>query len=305
MITKDKITEIFCIADDFCKEFDVEIENIGLGEPEGVKRRKRECVMSRSEIMAILICFHFNDFRNFKHYYLFYVRQHLTDLFPRQLSYNRFVELQSRVAVEMMLFLQMCCFGRCTGISFIDSTCIPVCHNKRIRRNRVFKDHAEIGKSTMGWYFGFKLHLICNERGELLNFMLTRANVDDRDERVFNRLSDNVFGKLFADKGYISQRLFDRLYNDGIHLVTGLKSNMKNKLMPLYDKILLRKRSVIETINDELKNIAQAVHSRHRSVYNFSMNILAALAAYCFFEKKPAINVDFCIEEPAGQLTLY
>lgn len=305
MITKDKITEIFCIADDFCKEFDVKIANIGLKEPDGVKHRKREGVMSRAEIMTILICFHFNDFRNFKHYYLFYVREHLTDLFPNQLSYNRFVEVQSRVAMEMMLFLQMCCFGRCTGISFVDSTCIPVCHNKRIRRNRVFKDHAEIGKSTMGWYFGFKLHLICNERGEVLNFMLTKANVDDRDVHVFNRLSDNVFGKLFADKGYISQGLFDRLYNDGIHLVTGLRSNMKNKLMPLYDKILLRKRSVIETINDELKNVAQAVHSRHRSVYNFAMNILAAVAAYCFFDKKPSINFDFCIEEPAGQLTLY
>lgn len=169
----------------------------------------------------------------------------------------------------MMLFLQLFCFGRCTGISFVDSTCVPVCHNKRITRNKVFKGYAEIGKSTMGWYFGFKLHLICNERGELLNFMLTKANVDDRNEDVFNRLSDNVFGKLFADKGYISQKLFDRLFNDGINLVTGLKCNMKNKLIPLYDKILLRKRSVIETKNDELKNVAQLVHSRHRSVYNF------------------------------------
>ena len=140
-----------------------------------------------------------------------------------------------------------------------------------------FKGYAEIGKSTMGWYFGFKLHLICNERGELLNFMLTKANVDDRNTKVFNRLSDNVFGKLFADKGYISQGLFERLFNDGIELVTGLKCNMKNKLMPLYDKILLRKRSVIETINDELKNVAQLVHSRHRSVFNFAMNVLSVL----------------------------
>ena len=115
--------------------------------------------MSRSEIMTILICFNFNTFRNFKHYYLYYVKVHLHDLFPKQLSYNRFVELESRVAVEMMLFLQLFCFGRCTGISFIDSTCIPVCHNKRITRNKVFRDYAERGKNTMGWYFGFKLHL--------------------------------------------------------------------------------------------------------------------------------------------------
>ena len=126
--------------------------------------------------------------------------------------------------------------------------------------------------------------------------MLTKANVDDRNEDVFNRLSDNVFGKLFADKGYISQKLFDRLFNDGINLVTGLKCNMKNKLMPLYDKILLRKRSVIETINDELKNVAQLVHSRHRSVYNFCMNVLSVLVAYSFFEKKPSINIDYSID---------
>ena len=148
----------------------------------------------------------------------------------------------------------------------------------------------------MGWYYGFKLHLICNEKGELLNFMLTRANVDDRNENVFNRLADNVFGKLYADKGYISQTLFDRLFSQGLNIVTGFKSNMKNKLMSLYDKLMLRKRSV-ETINDELKNVAQLVHSRHRSVINFSMNVLGALAAYSFFEKKPAINIDFEIED--------
>ena len=302
--TKDKITEIFCIIDDFCKEYDAEIEKMAISEPNGRKHRKRKWAMSRSEIMAILIYFHFNTFSYFKHYYLFYVKNHLCDLFPNQLSYNRFIELESRVAVDMMSFIQLFCFGRGSGISFIDSTCVPVCHNKRIKRNKVFKGYAEIGKSTMGWYLGFKLHLICNERGELLNFMLTKANVDDRNTEVFNRLSNNVFGKLFADKGYISQGLFERLFNDGIELVTGLKCNMKNKLMPLYDKILLRKRSVIETINDELKNVAQLVHSRHRSVFNFAMNVLSVLAAYSFYEKKPSINIDYCIEHVDGQLTV-
>lgn len=297
MLTDDKVTEIFCICDDFCKEFDKEIEKNSIKASDGRKHRRRKGLMSDAEIMTILICFHFNTFRNFKHYYLFYVQKHMRHLIPEQLSYNRFVEVESKVSVQMMLFLQLFCFGECTGISFVDSTCIPVCHNKRIRNNKVFKDYAEIGKSTMGWYYGFKLHLICNEKGELLNFMLTRANVDDRNENVFNRLADNVFGKLYADKGYISQTLFDRLFSQGLNIVTGFKSNMKNKLMPLYDKLMLRKRSVIETINDELKNVAQLVHSRHRSVINFGMNVLGALAAYSFFEKKPAINIDFEIED--------
>ena len=163
----------------------------------------------------------------------------------------------------------------------------------------------KVGKSTMGWFYGFKLHLICNERGEILNFILTRGNVDDRDEKVFNRLSDNIIGKLYADKGYISQSLFDKLFSNDIHIVTGLRANMKNKLMPLYDKIMLRKRSVIETINDELKNVAQLVHSRHRSLNNFLMNVLAVIAAYTFFDKKPSINIDYEIEAFDGQLTLF
>lgn len=261
MLTDDKVTEIFCICDDFCKEFDKEIEKNSIKALDGCKHRRRKGVMSDAEIMTILICFHFNTFRNFKHYYLFYVQKHMRHLISQQLSYNRFVEVESKVTVQMMLFLQLFCFGECTGISFVDSTCIPVCHNKRMRNNKVFKDYAEIGKSTMGWYNGFKLHLICNEKGELLNFILTRANVDDRNENVFNRLADNVFGKLYADKGYISQTLFDRLFSQGLNIVTGFKSNMKNKLMPLYDKLMLRKRFVIETINDELKNVAQLVHS--------------------------------------------
>ena len=305
MITKDKITEIFCIADDFCKEFESEINKIGLPNDAKCKYRRRKWRMSKSEIITIMICFHFNSYRNFQHYYMFFVKEHLADMFPHQLSYNRFLELEARVSVEMMMFLQICCFGRCTGISFIDSTSIPVCHNKRIYRNKVFKDYATRGKSTMGWYFGFKLHLICNERGEILNFMLTKANVDDRNENVFNRLTDNVFGKLFADKGYISKGLFEKLFNDGINLVTGIRSNMKNQLIPIYDRLLLRKRSVIETINDELKNVAQLVHSRHRSVLNFAMNVLSAIAAYSFFEKKPEVNLDFCIEQHNGQLSLF
>ena len=157
----------------------------------------------------------------------------------------------------------------------------------------------------MGWFYGFKLHLICNERGEILNFILTRGNVDDRDEKVFNRLSDNIIGKLYADKGYISQSLFDKLFSNDIHIVTGLRANMKNKLIPLYDKIMLRKRSVVETINDELKNVAQLVHSRHRSLNNFLMNVLAVIAAYTFFDKKPSINIDYEIEAFDGQLTLF
>lgn len=306
MITEDKVTEIFCIADDFCKKFNEEIKkNAVLPSADGKKRRNRACRMSDSEMITIMIVFHYNSFRNFKHYYCQCVCRHWKHLFPDALSYNRFVELQPRCFVALAMFLNLCCFGQCSGITFADSTCIPVIHTKRQHSMRVFKDIATKGKSTMGWYIGFKLHLVCNDRGEILNFVLTRANVDDRNENVIKGLTDKLFGKLYADKGYISQTLFERLWDNGVHIVTGLRSNMKNKLMSVYDKIMLRKRSVIESVNDMLKNVAQLVHTRHRSVHNFIMNLLAALGAYCFFDTKPHVNFDYEVVESNGQLTLF
>jgi hypothetical protein len=101
-----------------------------------------------------------------------------------------------------------------------------------------------------------------------------------------------LFGKLFGDKGYLSQKLFEDLHSKGIELIAKLKKNMKNRLMYLKDKLLLRKRAIIQTINDQLKNICQIEHTRHRSVYNFSTNIIAGLVAYSFLPKKPSLNHD-------------
>lgn len=303
ILTSDKITEIFCIADDFCKEFEKNASEFLLNTDNSHSKRNRKCSMSDSEIITILICFHIGQFRNFKHYYLNHVATALSSDFPDLLSYSRFIQIEHRVIIPLVMFIRLIGFGSCTGISFVDSTRIAVCHNKRIRTNRVFKGMAELGKSTMGWFYGFKLHLVCNDRGELLNFCLTKGNVDDRDAGVFNVLSRKLFGDLFADKGYISKKLFDVLWNEGIHLVTGIRSNMKNQLMGMREKILLRKRSVIETINDELKNICQIEHSRHRGRANFLMNLVSGIAAYCLFDKKPSIKYE--MEDTYGQLTLF
>lgn len=288
---KDEITKIFCEVDDFCKEFSSEITKLKQKQLSGkVKHRNRASRLSDSEIITIMIGFHLGAHRTFKHYYTQIV-MHQTDLFPHQVSYNRFVRLQQRVFVVFALFLKHK-MGRCTGISFIDSTTLKVCRNQRIHSHKVFRGLAERGKSSMGWFYGFKLHLVCNERGELLSFYLTKGNVDDRNAKHIKALCERLFGKMFGDKGYISQVLWQMLFNDGIQLITKLKKNMKGHIMSLSDKILLRKRAVIETINDELKNLCQVEHTRHRSVNNFIMNILGALTAYCFFPKKPALNIQ-------------
>lgn len=167
------------------------------------------------------------------------------------------------------------------------------CNNKRIQRNKVFKGIAAVGKSTMGWFFGFKLHLIVTDRGELVNFVITQGNVDDREPIKDENFTRNVFGKLFADKGYIGKELFEMLFINGIQLITRLKKNMKGAMMSFADAILLRKRSIIETINDELKNICQIEHSRHRCFTNFITNMISGLIAYSFFPKKPSIKGGF------------
>lgn len=180
--------------------------------------------------------------------------------------------------------------GLMTGIAFIDSTKIQVCHSKRIKRNKVFSDFAKTGKTSMGWFHGFKLHLIINEIGEILAFQLTPGNISDVS--VIEKLSEGIVGKLFGDKGYISAKITKKLFERGLHLFTNIKSNMKNKFLLLKDKLLLRKRVLIETVNDQLKNISQIEHTRHRSVCNFLVNALAALVAYMHQPKKPRIKLS-------------
>ena len=181
---------------------------------------------------------------------------------------------------------------------------IPICHNLRRYANKVFKGVAADGKGTMGWCHGFKLHLLCNDRGEIITFCLTGANVDDRNPKVWKVLAKDLYGKVFADIGYISTKLFDSLFDDGIQMVHGIKMNMKNRLMSFYDKMMLRKRYIIETINDLLKNKAQLVHSRHRSITNSLVNLVAVLGAYCFFENKPDALQGYYIED-SKQLALF
>lgn len=287
---EDKITEIFVKVDDFCIECETEIQK-HLIESSAVKTRNRKARLSESEIITILIGFHSGCFRNFKHYYLNYVCKHLKDEFPDLVSYNRFVELQSRCGIAFMLFVKMRCLGQCTGINIIDSTPLRVCHNRRIHNHKVFQDVAERGRCSMGWFFGFKLHLIINDKGELMSFYLSKANVDDRNIKILSDMTQNIFGKLVGDKGYISKALSELLFQDGIQLITKVRKNMKKKPLSDTEKILLRKRAIVETVNDELKNMCQVEHTRHRSINGFLLNILGALAAYSFFPKKPSINI--------------
>ena len=292
MLSSHKVTEIFFIIDEFDKNFEKILSDHSLVQNTDLKQRNRKSTLSDSEVMTILILFHSGHYRDLKHYYINHVKKHMKSEFPQTVSYNRFVELQKKVVVKLAILLKMFCLGKCTGISYIDSTPIRVCHIKREKQHKVFKGFAQKGQCSLGWFYGFKLHLIINDKGEILDFIITPGNIDDCKPLFDINLHKRIFGKLFGDKGYISKDLFEQLFIDGVHLITKIKKNMKNSLMLLQDKIALRKRALIETVNDELKNICQVEHTRHRSFDNFVTNLLSVLIAYSFFDKKPSINLQ-------------
>ncbi|CAO5682425.1 MAG: IS982 family transposase ISWpi16 [Holosporales bacterium] len=284
---KKDITELFVYIDDYCKQYDNFKRSHSLSD-KGYRKPTREPSLSISEIMTIILLFHQSSCTNFKHFYFLHLPLYRED-FPTMLSYQRFVELVSRTLDYFFVLIQLiCAISQKTGITYIDSTCIPVFNNKRTSRHKVFKELAKLGKSTMGWFFGFKLHLVINEKGQLLACDLTPGNVDDR--KPVRNMVKSLSGLLLGDKGYIDSSLFKDLYENGLKLVTGIKKNMKNILMNVKEKILLRKRSILETVNGALKTDFNLVHTRHRSPTNAFVHIFSTLVAYSLKSKNQLSN---------------
>lgn len=286
ILQDDTLLALFCSVDDFCQHFLPRLKDCLVPDK---KRRNRARSLSESEIITLLIAFHQSQFRNFKAFYLGFVCCHWRKDFPRLVSYNRFIEYIPSSLVPISAYLRSL-FGKCTGITFADSTALAVCENPRIEQHRVFRGIATRGKTTTGWFFGFKLHLIINDCGELLNITITAANVDDR--KPLPALLEEMFGKVIADKGYLSKKLSALLSEQGIELITKVRSNMKEQELPSADKFLLRKRAIVESVIEQLKNISQVEHTRHRAGSGFLWNVVASLIAYCKQPKKPSLNAS-------------
>ena len=282
----NKLVELFCDVDDFCRVFIPEWEKQLISD--GTRKRNRACRMTMSEIMTVIIAFHMSNHRDFKNYYKGYVAKFYRSHFPNLLSYTRFLEMMPKAIVPLSSYFSTL-KGESTGVEFIDSTSIKVCHNLRIPRHKTFNGLAQRGKGTMGWFYRFKLHLVTNFKGEIVDAKLTTANV--HDTKPVLELSKNLTGKLYADKGYISKKLSESLKDKGVDLITTVRRNMKAKMLSLWDRAMLSRRFIIETINDQLKNISQIEHSRHRSPNGFMLNLLAGLVAYCLKDKKPTLNL--------------
>jgi Transposase DDE domain len=279
------ITALYCCLDDFCKAFaDWEAHRL-IPSP---TTRQRPGKLSRSEMLFIVVLFHLSPFKHFKAFYVYGIGHQHRACFGELPHYDRFVSLMPRLFVPLMLLLHSL-GGEPTGVYFADSTKLAVCHNRRIHRHKVFDGLAARGKTSMGWFFGLKLHFVINHKGQVMALKITPGNT--ADSTVLDEITRHLAGKLYADKGYIGRELFRQLWQRGLHLITGIRRNMRNYLMPLADKLMLRKRFLIETVLDTLKSEMALEHSRHRSVMNAMVHVLSCLVAYAFRPGKPSISL--------------
>jgi hypothetical protein len=278
------ITALYCCLDDFCKVFAEWETHQLIPSP---SRRQRSGKLSRSEMLFIMVLFHLSPYKNFKTFYLYGIGYQHRACFRDLPHYDRFISLMPRLFTPLMVLLHSLS-GEETGIYFGDASKLAVCHNRRINRHQVFDGLAARGKTSMGWFFGLKLHMVINHKGEIMAVKITPGNI--ADSKVLDEITQHLTGKLYADKGYISQEMFTRLWQRGLHLITGIRRNMRNHLMLLGDKIMLRKRFVIETVFDILKCEMGLEHTRHRSPTNAMVHVLSCLVAYAYRPGKPSIS---------------
>ena len=240
-------------------------------------------------MMTIIIYYHYSGFKCFKWYYNIVVKRILRSYFPEVYSYNRFIELMWELNLYMAFFMTAFRLSQPTRGNYIDSKKLVVCHNRRIEKHRTHKGIAKRGKSSTGWFFGFKLHLVINHLGEIVLFRLSPGNVADNNHDLLRNIAEEVQGFLFGDKGYISSIAAD-LKMKGLHLITKLRKNMKQgqELTP-EQKYYMRHRGLIESVFDILKHQLDIEHTRNRSTKNYFANVLAALIAYTFRDNNPAI----------------
>jgi len=279
-----KYTTVFSIVDDFCKTYEDFISHRLITTE---KQRIRTGKLALSEAISIMIFYHFSPFKNFKAYYQNFIIN--GNLFKNPPCYDRFIQIIPSLFLPLIIMLHSLT-GKKTGMYYADSTHFAVCKNIRITRHKTFRGLAERGHSSIGWFYGFKLHIIINDKSEIIAVKITQGNLDDRKAFESMVLKDKLQGKCYADKGYISKEMFNKLYKRGLLLITGIKRNMKNYLLPILDKILLRKRFIIETVFGYIKENFNVRPSKHRSPTNFFASLFAALIAFQINPSKPLIS---------------
>nr|WP_230679900.1 IS982 family transposase [Pontibacter sp. 172403-2] len=280
-----KVVEVFCFLDDFCKEVAAYFATHPL--PAALHPRScagRKPSLSESEVLTILVLYHLSGFKCFEYFYQRLILRELHSYFPGAVSYTQFLSLARQACFHALLLAQYrCSLSARTGHYYIDSKKLPVCDNGRIHQHHVFDGIAQRGKSSTGWFFGLKLHLVTNEHKQLVWFLVTPANIADNNKQVLSYMLSGLKGKCYGDKGYLTAML-EELLEKELHLVSKIRKNMKNILLSLHDKLNLMKRGTIEAVNDILMSVCDINHTRHRNPLNALVHILSGLTAYTFLE---------------------
>jgi hypothetical protein len=288
-ISEIKLIELFIDVDDLLKSFQAYQNSRQVGQ---ARRPTRIPQLSESEVCTILAAYHLSGYKCFEYYYRQVIKKSYLSYFPKAPGYERFLVLVSRCYQLMYLWSLHCCLKAArTGLYIIDSKRSEVCHLKREHSHRVFSVSARKGKTSTGWFYGFKLHLVINDRGEIVNRTLTGGNAADNNPALLQKLLTGLTGICLGDKGYFTS-LFECFYGHKLHLVTKPKRNMKPDWPCLIDhQHYLKKRALIESVNDLLISVCDLEHTRHRKPENAFAHIAAALIAYQFLEHKPAIFI--------------
>ena len=282
----ERLTEVFCEVDDFCQAFEAQRQAYLLGS--GATPRGPQPGLAVSEIITLLLVLHSSRFKYLKNFYQGLALPLLRQCFPGMPCYEQFVAVQQRAFVPLMFFL-LSRLGKKTGIYYIDSTALPVCDNHRIQRHKTFAGLAARGKTSMGWFFGFKLHLVFNHLNQIVVCKLTPGQV--HDTQPVPQLTKHLLGKLFGDKGYIGKQLAQKLLRRGLTLFTRVRKNMKSLPLALPDKLLLNARNMAETIIGSIKQFSSLNLPMHRQPLNAFLHLLAAITAYQINPIKPKFKL--------------
>ncbi len=294
IINEIELVKLYCQIDQFCKKF-IPIWQKNLMQSSKktdnfrIRRYRKDC-LNYSEIITILILYNSSSYSCFKYFYLDFVAKDLKEFFPKLPHYSRFTIMQKKAFIPMLSFLlYLCKKSRRTGLYYIDSTYMAVCRNQRIYSHKTFKNIAKRGKTSIGWFFGFKLHIVINQIGEIMNLNVTKGNVSD--SKVASSIAKNLFGKLFGDKGYLGKELYEYLLKNNLELFTKVRKNMKPKIISRINQFLLSKRGIVETVIGQFKTRYNMISTRYRSISNYFMNIISAVTAYQLNPRKPRINM--------------
>jgi hypothetical protein len=275
---------LFCLVDDFCKGFEPWYKRQLISD--GTAKRNHSCHLSLAETLTILIAYPQSRMACFKYFYLDLLNSR-QKLFPKLVHYARFVKLIKRAFPALVCLLKSL-EGEITQYLFIDSTPMAVCHNLREKRHKTFKGLAAKGKTSTEWFFGMKLHMIFNTKGEIIRLTITPGNVNDRTP--VPHMVRALEAKLIGDKGYLSKKLFQELFENGVTLITKIKKNMKNRLMEMTDKMMLMRSFFVETIFSSMKSLDTLIHPRYRCPVNAFALLFAGLINYQLRADKPTLH---------------